>query len=77
MRLTLENYLSLKCNSISGLARKLGVSRETVRRWRDDKSITHKIVELDSLGRRVIQIEVGKMKITKGKEKVDGVITDE
>lgn len=65
MRTTLEDYLSLKGHSITKLANKLGLSRETVRRWKKDESLA-KIVDFDVKTGLVAQVEIGKMRIVKG-----------
>jgi len=67
MRMTLQNYLSLDGYTIDGLAQKLGRSRETIRRWRDDKELTS-IVVFEVEGNRVEQLEIGVTKIIKAKK---------
>ena len=67
MRMTLQNYLSVSGHSIGKLALKMGLSRETIRRWREDKALTL-IVDFDPATNKVRHIEKGGvMKIVKPK----------
>ena len=65
MRTTLETYLGLEGHTVTKLAHKLGVSRQTVRRLKKDDSLA-KIVDFDVKTGLVAQVEIGKMRIVKG-----------
>jgi len=65
MRMTLNNYLKLEGHTITGLARKIGRSRETVRRWADSPTLTT-VVHWDAEDGSVDKVEVGKMKTIEG-----------
>ena len=65
MRMVLHNYLKVHGHTTVGLARKIGRSRETVRRWADNPDLTT-TVEFDPVSGDVHQVEVGKMKVIKG-----------
>ena len=65
MRMSLTNYLALDGNTINDLADQVLRSRETIRRWRDDKSLTT-IVHFDSRSGKVDKIEKGKLTTIKG-----------
>lgn len=59
MRMTLQNYLSMADHTIDDLAHQLGRSRETIRRWRNDKKQTS-FVEFE--GKKVAFLELGTTK---------------
>ena len=60
MRLTLQNYLKMDDTTISSLAKKIGRTRECVRRWRDNEALTT-IVHFDTKTGDVEKVEVGKI----------------
>lgn len=66
MRMILQNYLGLRGNTIEGLAQKMGRSRETIRRWRDDQALDTSVV-FDPKTNEVDHIEMGRTKIIKAK----------
>ena len=66
MRMLLENYLELDGNTIDGLAYKLGRSRETIRRWRDN-ALMDSVVIFDPKTDEVERLELGQIKIIEAK----------
>ena len=70
MRMTLENYLSLKGNTVIGLARKIGRSRETVRRWGIDDELTI-VVDFNAVTGQIHCVDVGKV------SRIEGLDVDE
>ena len=66
MRMTLQKYLGLDGVTSVGLAKKMGRSRETIRRWVDDPDLTS-LIEFDVKTGKVSQIEIGQTKIIKAK----------
>ena len=67
MRMILQNYLKIKGNTIEGLAQKVGRSRESIRRWRDDDTLTSLVI-FDPKTDEVDHIEIGRTKIIKAAE---------
>lgn len=64
MRMILQNYLELDGTTIEGLAQKVGRSRETIRRWRDDDTLNSSVI-FDPKTDEVDHIEIGRIKIIK------------
>ncbi len=62
MRMILQNYLDLEGVTIEALAQTLQRSRESIRRWRDDETLSC-VVVFDPVSDKVERVEISRTKI--------------
>jgi len=66
MRMTLKNYLDMDGVTINATAQTMGTTRESIRRWRDNKNLDVLVV-FDPATDKISHIELNQTKIIKAK----------